>query len=47
MEELEKRIEDLEAAVQDLEDNAEQWMSWWDHWTDFLNLLWRRLRYLQ
>ena len=30
MAELEARIVDLEGAMQDLEDNADQWAAWWD-----------------
>ena len=45
MDELEN--EDLEGAVLDLEDNADQWSDWWDEWKIFLNRLWSRLRYLQ
>ena len=45
--ELEKNIEDLEGAVLDLEDNADQWTNWYDEWKSVFNRLWARLRYLQ
>ena len=47
MNELEKKIEDLEGAVLDLEDNADQWTNWYDDWKSFFMRLWARLRYLQ
>ena len=32
MAELEARIVDLEAAIEDLEDDAVKWAAWWDAW---------------
>ena len=46
MKPFEKR-EDLEGAVLDLEDNADQWTDLWDDWKSFFQRLWNRLRYLQ
>ena len=39
--------DDLEGAVLDLEENADQWSDWWDDWKSFFQRLWNRLRYLQ
>ena len=47
MAELEARIVDLEGAMLDVEDNADQWADWWDAWKKFLTLLWYRFRYMQ
>ena len=47
MAELEAHIVNLEGAMLDLEDNADQWADWWDAWKQFLNRLWCRLRYMQ
>ena len=33
--------------MQDLEDNADQWTEWYDHWKSFFMRLFARLRYLQ
>ena len=46
MAELEARIEDLEGAMLDLEDNADQWADWWDAWKKFLTPMWYRFRYM-
>ena len=47
MAELEARIEDLEGAMLDLEDNADQWAEWWDAWKQFLHVLWYRFSYMR
>ena len=43
---LEARISDLETAIEDLEDDADKWASWWDSWKQFLTLMWYRFRYM-